>query len=62
MSPEQIIKSDTESLTSRHDELIGIYGSNDNNTGGEYLLEEAALIELELKNRGFRTCWQKEMS
>ena len=58
MTAEQIIKSKTPELTTRHDELIDMYQVGESPAGTEFLLEEAALIEVELKNRGLKNNWQ----
>ena len=59
MDAERIIRSGTEELTERRNELMSLYNSNESALSGEFLLEEAALIETELKNRGYRLQWER---
>ena len=59
MSAEQIIKASTEDLSRRREELMGLDGTGESSIGDEFILEEAALIELELKNRGYKLQWQR---
>ena len=60
MSAEQIIKASTDTLSARREELVELYGTGESSVGEEFLLEEAALIEIELKNRGYRLKWQRD--
>ena len=60
MTAEQIIRSGTEDLTGRRDELTSLYRDDtENSIGGEFLLEEIALIDMELNNRGYKLLWQR---
>ena len=60
MNAEQIIKAKTEELETRREYLISMYGDGESSLSGEFLLEEAVLIEIELRNRGYKLAWRRE--
>lgn len=60
MGAEEIIKATTNTLTERHKELLSLYAESEKDILEDFILNELALIEIELKNRGFAQKWMKD--